>query len=361
MSIFDQPPCSIRVWASAIQRRKSERLTGGGTKPVNHVRGAQLAGRARQPLGGLPDRVPERERPKPGAESPEVQQTRRRTRSEIDQHDRSGQAGQHRIEVRPRAGLKPADRQVVQPGTKLPRPVSQPLMQNHRDARQNCASRTASVTSRVAPRSLTTRSLYLPTGLLRGLATGLAKPAALESQVAPRVESRADGSHDQGETMAVRTAVVPSRTAANQPRDAGYSCILVRRPDWPAQREPARSVARCPNAIITKSWEWLATRRRGHQEGLSRPGAEVSIPTSIPATRRRKRNSRKCSRLTTCCRTRKSGRDTTGTAMRRSMAWRRPGRPRPGGSEWTVRFGEPGFETIDLSDLFGNLGRWCPG
>ncbi len=30
---------------------------------------------------------------------------------------------------------------------------------------------------------------------------------------------------------------------------------------------------------------------------------------------------------------------------------------RPGGSEWTVHYGEPGLEGMDLSDLFSNLGR----
>lgn len=35
--------------------------------------------------------------------------------------------------------------------------------------------------------------------------------------------------------------------------------------------------------------------------------------------------------------------------------------PRPGASQWTGRFGEPGYETIDLSDLFGNLGGGAHG
>jgi DnaJ-class molecular chaperone len=39
--------------------------------------------------------------------------------------------------------------------------------------------------------------------------------------------------------------------------------------------------------------------------------------------------------------------------------------PRTSASEWTAHFGEPGYETIDLSDLFGNLaggaGRGEPG
>src|SRR5271169_4656384 len=30
--------------------------------------------------------------------------------------------------------------------------------------------------------------------------------------------------------------------------------------------------------------------------------------------------------------------------------------PRSGASEWTTHFGEPGFESVDLSDLFSNLG-----
>jgi curved DNA-binding protein len=34
---------------------------------------------------------------------------------------------------------------------------------------------------------------------------------------------------------------------------------------------------------------------------------------------------------------------------------------RPGGSEWTVHYGEPGFEGVDLSDLFSNLGRGAHG
>ncbi len=34
---------------------------------------------------------------------------------------------------------------------------------------------------------------------------------------------------------------------------------------------------------------------------------------------------------------------------------------RPGTSQWTTHFGEPGYETIDLSDLFGNLGGGAHG
>jgi len=34
---------------------------------------------------------------------------------------------------------------------------------------------------------------------------------------------------------------------------------------------------------------------------------------------------------------------------------------RPGASEWTVHYGEPGFEGVDLSDLFSNLGRGAQG
>jgi len=35
--------------------------------------------------------------------------------------------------------------------------------------------------------------------------------------------------------------------------------------------------------------------------------------------------------------------------------------PRSKASEWTAHFGEPGYETVDLSDLFGNLGAGAPG
>ena len=67
---------------------------------------------------------------------------------------------------------------------------------------------------------------------------------------------------------------------------------------------------------------------RGHQEGLSRRWRGSTIPTSIRAISPRKAGSRKSSRLTTSCRTRRSGPFTTAMAGRHSRGWPPPGRER---------------------------------
>ena len=61
----------------------------------------------------------------------------------------------------------------------------------------------------------------------------------------------------------------------------------------------------------------------------------------------------------TSFRTRRSGRATTGMATRHSKEWRRRV-PGPGAAEWN-RYGEPGFENIDISDLLGSFGGGAPG
>ena len=83
--------------------------------------------------------------------------------------------------------------------------------------------------------------------------------------------------------------------------------------------------------------------------------ARSTIPTSIRATSRRKAGSRKSSRLTTCLsdQEKRALYDRHGRAAFEGMA---ASGPRASSTEWASRFGEPGFENIDLSDLIGSFG-----
>ena len=154
----------------------------------------------------------------------------------------------------------------------------------------------------------------------------------------------------------VRTAVEsPACAARPGARSAGLSRSerAVRgdgRADPP--REPTRSVARCPNAIITKSWAWPATRRprpsRRPIAGLARKYHPDVNPGDKTAEAKFKEVQQAYDILSDP--EKRSRYDRFGDAGVRGDGRRRAAGRRVG---CTFRFGEPGFENVDFSQFFG--------
>ena len=112
-------------------------------------------------------------------------------------------------------------------------------------------------------------------------------------------------------------------------------------------------IARCPNVIITKSGSGSRCDARGHQEGLSRAGAKYH-PDVNPGDKSAEGSFKEVQSAYDILSDQEKRGFTTAMAGRAFEGMAASG-PRANSTEWASRFGEPGFENIDLSDLLGSF------
>ncbi len=123
----------------------------------------------------------------------------------------------------------------------------------------------------------------------------------------------------------------------------------------PGRREPTRSVSRCPNATITKCWASPETPSPRPSRRPTAPWRKYH-PDVNPGDKTAEAKFKEVQQAYDVLSEpeKRSRYDRYGDAAFEGMA---AAGPRSGASNFTFRFGEPGFENVDFSEFFGNMNR----